>query len=125
MNENKSKAVDVLNMVKEKLASSASDVQSRLVDSLTNKEIQDRVALLTRSLEKLKELKKAFDKIKPDLESYDENEKLIGKSFSKAKNEEKKKTREKMDKLDSAVTKALNLENPEAFQKLKEALDKS
>lgn len=114
----------VLELVKSKIAESSTIVRQRLTGLLVDREVDRRVELLDKAIAKLGELRKAEAKCKPDnitmTESGDKHA-----TFTKAKYEEREKLRGKMTKLEGAIDAALVGDKPDAFQKLKEALDKA
>jgi chaperonin cofactor prefoldin len=112
-----SKSKSLHTMVRTKIEGSTDAVFNRVVDRLAEDEIKKREDLLVQGLAKLDEADKEVKKIKPDQGSYDADGKLIGEAtFSKAKADELKKAREKLEKISNALEKAFNGD----FQKLKE-----
>lgn len=116
---------NVFDRVKQTVGSSAQQIQDELVNLLVRRELDKRVSLLDSALSKLDELRKNLNKIKPDNVLYDETGAIVQNSYTKAKLDEKKKATEKVEKLDKAIESALALSAPDAFQKLKEAVEKS
>jgi hypothetical protein len=112
-------SVDVLGEVSDLLKNSSEKVKERLVSTLVEREIASRVDLLDKALVKLKEAKKELDKIKPDIETFDEQGNKQAGQFSKAKWEEKKKATENKEKLEKAVEAALS---GESFDKLRDLM---
>lgn len=112
--ENKSTAASVFAEVADALKGSSQQVKGRLVVALTERVLAQRVDMLDKGLAKLKELKKEVDKIRaPDMFDVDGNK--VPGFFTKAQNEELKKAKEKLSKLEKAVEKAFN---GEEFDKL-------
>lgn len=110
-------ANDLLSAVSEAVKGSTQQVKDRLRDLLIEREISNRVELLDKALVKLKEAKKELDKIRPDMESYDEDGKKVSSTYSKAKLDERKKATELKDKIEKALEQALE---GESFDKLRE-----
>lgn len=113
--------LDVLNEVTLMVKKSSETVRSRLISSLVEREIVNRVDLLDKSLLKLREAKKELDKVKADVETFDETGNKVSSSYSKTKYEERKKAQESKDKLEKAIEQALE---GEGFDKLKELVAK-
>ena len=107
-------AQSVLVEVADALKASATTVRSRLVASLTEREVAKRVDMLDKALVKLREFKKDVDKVRPtDLFDADGNK--VPGHFTKQQHEELKKAKEKLARLESAVEKAFA---GEGFDKL-------
>lgn len=112
--ENKSTVSDVLAEVAGALKGSSQVVKGRLVAALTERVVAQRVDMLDKGLAKLKELKKEVDKIRaPDM--FDTAGNKVPGLFTKAQNEELKKAKEKLNKLEKALEKSFN---GEEFDKL-------
>lgn len=112
--ESQSIAARVLAEVAGALKASNDVVKKRLVESLTERVLVQRVDMLDKGLSKLKELKKEVDKIRaPDM--FDAAGNKVPGYFTKAQNEELKKAKEKFNKLEKAIEKAFN---GEEFDKL-------
>jgi chaperonin cofactor prefoldin len=112
-------STDILELVKTKVNASSEAVKTKLVDRLVNLEVSARIDMVEQALNKVKELKTAFDKIKPDQEIYSEDgTKTL--SFTKAKFEEKNKSKEKLAKLETALDAYLS--TGESFSKLADAM---
>jgi hypothetical protein len=110
-------AVTVLAAVSERIGASGPAVRERVVSALVEREVVARVELLDKALAKRTETEKDLRKLKPDVENYDADGKLVSSSYSKAKADELKKARESLDKLEKALDKAL-VDND--FSKLRE-----
>lgn len=97
-------------------------VTTRLRDLLVEREIADRVNTLDNALNKLRDLKRDLNKIKPDQVAVSpEGGKT--ESFSKAKWEEREKVVETISKLEDLVERALSNSNAD-WGKLKEVVAK-
>ncbi|HVI40873.1 MAG TPA: hypothetical protein VM577_09450 [Anaerovoracaceae bacterium] len=112
-----SKTGDLLSQVAEVVKGSTDAVQNRVKDTLVERELASRTDLLLKGLEKIREAKKELDKIRPDVESYDENGAKVHAHYTKAKLDERKKANELKDKLEKAWEQAFN---GESFDKLRE-----
>lgn len=117
MTQNTGTGIDILAEVASTLKSSSETVKKRLVDTLVEREVVNRVDMLDKALVRLKDAKKEFDKIKPDVDSFDADGKLVSSLYSKAKADERKKAGELKEKLEKAIDQALS---GESFDKLRE-----
>src|ERR1051325_2448946 len=111
------KTGDLLAQVSEAVKGSTEAVQNRVKDTLVERELANRADLLLKGLEKIREAKKELDKIRPDIESFDEGGTKVHAHYSKAKLDERKKALELRDKLEKAWEQAFN---GESFDKLRE-----
>lgn len=94
--------------VAERIKASAPDVEQRLVDMLVEKEVSRRVEVVGQGVGKANDLEKELRKIdKPDSETFNADGSTATATYTKARLEELKKTREKLDKLNKAIDKAL------------------
>lgn len=119
MPPNTTTTVDLLSQVSDAVKDSSELVRKRLVDALVDRELTSRVDLLDKALTKLKDAKKEVDKLRPDVETFDETGAKVTSHYSKAKLEERKKAVEAKEKLEKAVEQALS---GESFDKLKELM---
>jgi len=101
-------STDIAKEVAEMLAARSGEVKRRVIESLAEEELSFRVKLVRTGLDKLRELKRALDKIRPDNVSYNGDGTLHNELWSKPKLEEKKKATESYGKLDAALAKALD-----------------
>lgn len=107
-------AQSVLAEVADALKASPATVRSRLVASLTEREVAKRVDMLDKALAKLKEQKREMDKVRP-ADMFDAEGNKVPGHFTKQQHEELKKSKEKFSKLEFAVEKAFA---GEGFDKL-------
>ena len=120
MNQN---VVAVLAEVSEQVKNSNSAVRKRVVDALVEKEVSSRAKLLDESLAKALEIDRALKKLKPAVLYSADGQELPG-TFTKKELDEKRKTEEKLHKLESAIAAALEGDKDQ-WNKLKEALQKA
>lgn len=113
----------VLAEVAEKVNGSNTLVKQRVVDALAEKEIASRADLLDKCLAKLVEFDKSLKKLGPDQVAIAADG-TKSESYSKARWEEAKKTKEKMGALEKATEAALSGQK-EQWVKLREALQKA
>ncbi len=110
---------DLLSEVSDLIKNSHETVKQKLVSVLVEREINERVDLLVSAINKLKDIKKELDKIKPDIETFDAiTFTKLPTQFSKSKWEEKKKMTERKEKLEKVIDSALDGE----FEKLREVM---
>ena len=112
----------VLSEVAEQLKNSAPAVQDQLKKVLVERELNKRVDILDKALTKLSELKRDVSKVKPDVETFNEDGTKVSALFSKAKLEERKKAQEALDKLTKLIEVALSPTPGDAFSKLSEQI---
>lgn len=94
--------------VAEQIAAISPKVEDSVVGVLVQRELTKRSDALVIVIDNLSKLELDLRKIKPDMDFYDEDGTLSASSFSKAKNEEKKKLVEKIAKHTNAINKALD-----------------
>lgn len=104
----------VLVEVADALKASSSTVRSRLVATLTERELVKRVDLLDKALVKRKEVAKELDKIRAE-DTFDGDGNKVPGTFTKAQYESRKKAKEKLSKFDAALERAFS---GEGFDKL-------
>lgn len=112
---------DVLTSVSDKIKAAAPIVKDRLKNLLVERELENRVDTLDKALLKAKDLKKEFDKIRPDTVAFDATG-LKLESYSKDVWEKRKKASDAMENLNKAIETALLAEVPDAFAKLRDLL---
>ena len=118
----KYKSSEVLSIVAERLGSSGTAVRERVIDTLVEREVVSRVEVLDKGLAKRSEYERELRKIsKPDVETYDAEGKPVSATYSKARIDELKKSREQLTKLEGAIDKALVSND---FSKLREIVGK-
>lgn len=92
-----------------KLSDISPTVNGRVVDLLVEKEITRRVELITQGLSRLTEFDRENRKLsKPDVETFNADMTPAAPQFSKARVEEINKHREKTEKLQKALDKAID-----------------
>lgn len=92
-----------------KLADIAPTVTDRVVDLLTEKEINRRVELITQGLAKLTDMEREGRKLsKPDVQTFNADLSPAEPQFSAGRVEELKKHNEKTEKLTKALDKAID-----------------
>lgn len=92
-----------------KLANSGDQVAANIISQLADVELGRREKLILSALTKLDALDKDAKKIRPDQKSLDVDGKVITETYSSAKFEELKKSRETLERWNAAIDKALNL----------------
>lgn len=116
------KAQSLLAEVADRIKSSGSTVYNRLVEAMVAREVEERVGLLDKGLQKRYQLMTDLRKVdKPDNETFNADGTLALGTYSKPRLEEIKKAKEALAKLESALEKALVGND---FGKLKEACNK-
>lgn len=86
-----------------------------MVDTLVNKEVDERVALLIKALDTRETMKRDLKKIKPDQQAFAADGTMV-ETYSKAKWEESQKATQALARLEDAITQAISGD----FKKLKE-----
>lgn len=112
-------AVTVLKDVADKIDASGPIVRERVVSLLVEREVATRTDVLDKALVKRTEIERELRKIKPDIEAFDVEGKVVRQDYSKARFEELKKKREELERIEKALDKAL-VDND--FSKLKEVV---
>lgn len=105
---------DLLSEVSDVLKNSSATVRDKLKSVLVERELNKRVDTLDKSFVKLKEAKKALDKIKP-ADMFDNEGKKVQGYFTKQQAEEFQKAKGLVSKLEAALEQALS---GESFDKL-------
>lgn len=101
MNEIRAKVV-------EQLATANGTVREKVIDHLYQEELAKRTAATLKVVGKLEDAEKEFRKLeKPDVETYAADNTVASASFSKERNEARKKNREEAAKLEAALKAAL------------------
>ena len=95
------------------------EVRIAVVDHYVKTEIDNRVALVIKGMDNLKELNREMKKIqKPGVEEYDENGKVIRTAFTKEGSKAIKEHKEKIAKAEKALTAAVNDGDYELLKKV-------
>jgi hypothetical protein len=114
---NKTSSEALLLDVAAKVKEDSLGVRAKVVNLIAEKEVEARTAATMSVLDKLAEVNKSLNKVKPDQVFYDVDGKEVQSCFSKEKLEERKKLLEKKEQLDNALKKAFNDND---FSKVKE-----
>lgn len=94
--------------VAEAIAKSGSHIEDRIVENLTEKEVERRTQACLKAIAEIDSLDREFAKMKPDHTVYAEDGKqIVQQGFSKALIETREKNRAKVSKLQKALDKAL------------------
>lgn len=108
-NTDKSVAVQILSAVSTAIESSTPKVVDRVVECLVEKELSKRVGTLDKTLQMRADLVIYLRKAsKPDIEQYDVSGNVVNSTFSKAKLDELRKAKEQLERVESAINKAVN-----------------
>lgn len=100
--------MDIKIQVAERLIGSSKSVKDKVLEVLTNKELERRTEACLKIIEKIEELDKQYKKeSKPDIETYNEDGTVDKTSFSKEKVDSLRKLREQRVRFDDALKKAL------------------
>lgn len=100
------------------IANSGAEVRKRVVDALVEKELNERVELLSKGLVKRDQAFQEVCKVnKPDQSLYDADGEEVQSLYSSVRLKELKEAKEKLANIDAALAKALN--TPYDFEKLK------
>jgi hypothetical protein len=99
---------NIATAVAERLANIAPAVADKVVEHLVNKELTRRSEAVIGGLSELDKLKGEFKKLKPDVNTFNEDGSAATSSWTKPKLEEKNKAEQKIAKLTKAIDKALN-----------------
>lgn len=115
--EEKSHASDVFAAVKDVIGKFGPDAKNAVIEEILKEKKAALVATLKKGIDKLTDLRKAFDKTnRPDQCAYDVTGKKI-ETMSATKWEEVKKAKEAIDKLEKAINLAVEKSD---FSKLNE-----
>ena len=107
--------------VAKKISESGNTVKTTVIDALAQVEINRRVDLITKAINKQDILKKEFDKInRDDIVTYVDRKPVS--AMSDARFKEIKKADEGLDKLSKAIDKALQENTTDSYNKLAELL---
>lgn len=94
--------------VADSLASVSEPVRAAVVSTIVAREVEKKSKILVQALDLLSTAEKDFKKIdRPDVEIFDEEEKAAATYFSKTRVEERRKQRERINKIKGAIEKAL------------------
>jgi len=108
----------VLELVKDRLASSGGELAKRVENVLFDREMVSRQGILLDAVAKAEILAKAVSKIRPDMVQYTEDGKVASCTYSKVRLDERKRIVEGLDKLNKAIDKIV-VDNGGDFEGLK------
>jgi len=116
-------AVELRKEVKAKVEQSHqnNEIRERVVNHLTEVEVERRATLLQSALDNRDEVYKELNKVRPDLVQYTEGGQVVNEFFSKEQSKKRKDATEKLNKIDKAIDKAVNDAD---YDGLKQALNK-
>jgi|CXWL01.1.fsa_nt_gi hypothetical protein len=94
--------------IAETISSIAPDVEEKIIEAFVNREVNKRSDAVVNALDLLSRAENDLRKIKPDLIALDGDGKELSATFSKAKYEELKKSKEAIVKINKAIGNALD-----------------
>lgn len=123
--EKTNKVQDLVTEVADQVAGSTGRVRDRLVESMVESKLDERVGVLDSAFKKRAQLEGDAKKIKPKAVTVDADGKALLEGYSPADQQSLKKLREKQNKLQGAMERALTAEKvTNEFDKLAELLKK-
>lgn len=96
----------------------AAEIPQTVTDHYVEKEIDARVELTIRAIDTLDDLQKQIKKLRPDQEVYDATGNLVSAGYSKIKLEERKKSIERQDRIEAALSDVFENKNFDKLKKL-------
>jgi hypothetical protein len=111
--------------VEQAIATSGETVVSKVVDSFVATEIKRRADLLTAAVNTVRQLEADFRKMKPDVQHVNEDGSPAVSLYTPAKQKERVKHREKMAKLEAAISLVLDKHDADSYNKLDQQIKKS
>lgn len=93
--------------VAEKIATLGPGVADKVINTIVEKELIRRSNALVDCIDKLEKEEKAFRKLGADQKTFDEKGSVVSEYYSKARVEDRAKTKKKIEKITAAITKAL------------------
>lgn len=109
-------AIQIRNEVKELVQKA--DIRSRVVTALVEAESSARADMLSNALIERKKLEGEIKKVRPDVKTYDEDGKILSESYTKQQVDDLKKLKEKLQKLDKELNKAITEADYEGLKNL-------
>ena len=104
----KTKAQELLADIAAKVKDSGAEVVQKYIEKSVQKEVESRVDLLDKAIQKRFELLGALGKVnRPDVITYDAEGKEASGTYTKPRLEEIKKAKESLEKHEAALEKAL------------------
>ncbi len=97
----------VTERVADQLKSISETVNEKVISVLVEREVNKKTDQLVSAIDALQTMERELRKIKPDIEAYDDNGKLVSANWSKAKLEERKKLNERINKARKAINMAV------------------
>ena len=83
------------------------EVEAEVIDALKERGVKKRTEAIVQVLDKIQSLENDYKKIdRPDVITQDADGKEISKSYSPARNKERKELRDKIAKMEKAIAKA-------------------
>ncbi len=117
-------AVDLRREVKDRVSQQNGDIWERVVNHLTEVELERRANLLRDALDKRDELFKQMNKIKPDHLQYNADGVIVNEFYTKDQVRNRKTSIERFDKIDNAISKAVTAADYDGLQQTLEKLNK-
>jgi hypothetical protein len=93
-------------LIAEQVASVHPLIAGEVAERFAKREVEKRATTLVQGLDKLSELKKNFEKLRPDHVTYNEKGEKVSEGYTKAKLEERNKAAAAISKLEKTITKA-------------------
>lgn len=107
--------------VAEKIAKSGEQVESIVIDKLAQAEINRRVDLITKGLQKLETLNKELKKVnRCDTKSYIDGKPV--ESMTEKRYQEIDKAKKSIERLESAISTAMEKNDEDSYKKLSDAI---
>ena len=119
-------AVELRKEVKAKVeqAHQNNEIRERVVNHLTEVEVDRRATLLQSALDKRDELYKELNKVKPDQVQCNADGQVVNEFFTKAQSKKRKDATDKLNKIDKAINKAVTEADYEGLKQTLEKLNK-
>jgi len=109
-------AIQIRNEVKEQVQSA--DIRSRVVAALVEAEAAARADILSAALVERKKLEGEIRKVKPEVKTYDIDGNITSETYTKQQVDDLKKLKEKLQKLDKELAKAITEADYEGLKNL-------
>lgn len=102
------KAENIIETVANAIKNGNETVQTNVINSLVNKELDRRADAIVKGLDSFNKLNLEIKKVKPDVVAFDADGKQIGEgTYTKAAADKLKQSKEKAGKIERALNKAL------------------
>lgn len=118
---------NLLKRAADKILGSGDRVAETVIEQFVEVEINNRVEMISKAIKTQDTMRKEFNKInRPNAIRYDviDGQQKKVESYDDSRLKQIKESKEKLDKLTTAINNALNNNTVESYTKLKEALDK-